>query len=206
MISLKLLESKGNRIRFSISGIDYAFANAIRRIASNEVPVMAIEAVDIEDNSSGFFDEVIAHRLGLIPLTFPEDVYEMPSDENKGKSSSEVVLVLEKQGPCVVKAGDLVSTDKEVRPTDPEIPIVELIEGQRVKLEASAQLGVGAAHAKWQCAIIGYECSAEGRQKTFVFDLESVSGLAPLKILAGALNILESRAAEFASDLKDALK
>lgn len=206
MISLKLLESKGNRIKFSLSGVDYAFANALRRIASNEVPVMAVETVDIEDNSSGFFDEVVAHRIGLIPLSFPEDVYEMPSEENKGKSSSEVVLVLDKQGPCVVKAGDLVSTDKEVRPVDPEIPIVELIEGQRIKLEASAQLGVGTVHAKWQCAIVGYEASSEGKSKTFVFELESVSGIAPLKILGAALDVLESRAAEFASDFKDALK
>jgi DNA-directed RNA polymerase subunit D len=120
---------------------------------------MAIEDVDFEENTSGLFDEVIAHRLGLIPLTFDKEAYKMKDEcrcGGKGCSRCEVTLALERQGPCVVRAGDMKSTADDVRPTDVNIPIVELLEGQRSKFEAIAQLGHGIDHMKWQAAHVGY--------------------------------------------------
>jgi len=54
---------------FSLIGIDAAIANAFRRILIAEVPTLAIEDVFIFNNTSIIQDEVLAHRLGLIPLT-----------------------------------------------------------------------------------------------------------------------------------------
>lgn len=142
-----LLKNTDRRISFLLEGIDHAFANSLRRTIISEVPVLAIEFVDIEINNSGLFDEMVAHRLGLIPLTFPE----------KLKENDEIVLVLEKKGPCIVKAGDMKSTDKDVMPIDPEIPIVELLENQSLKFQAMAKIGKGKEHAKWQAAIAGYK-------------------------------------------------
>jgi DNA-directed RNA polymerase I and III subunit RPAC1 len=48
--------------------VDASLANALRRILIAEVPTMAIEQVYIQDNSSIIQDEVLAHRLGLIPI------------------------------------------------------------------------------------------------------------------------------------------
>jgi DNA-directed RNA polymerases I and III subunit RPAC1 len=53
---------------FSIIGIDASLANAIRRILIAEVPTLAIETVYVHNNTSVLADEVLAHRLGLIPL------------------------------------------------------------------------------------------------------------------------------------------
>jgi DNA-directed RNA polymerase I and III subunit RPAC1 len=53
---------------FSLIGIDAALANAFRRILIAEVPTIAIEDVFIYQNTSIIQDEVLAHRLGLIPL------------------------------------------------------------------------------------------------------------------------------------------
>ena len=54
--------------RFTLSGASPAFANAIRRAMIGEVPTLAIEDVRIYDNTSALFDEMLAHRLGLIPI------------------------------------------------------------------------------------------------------------------------------------------
>ena len=53
---------------FSIVGIDASIANAFRRILIAEIPTLAIEDVYITNNTSIIQDEVLASRLGLIPL------------------------------------------------------------------------------------------------------------------------------------------
>ncbi|KAF1813772.1 DNA-directed RNA polymerases I and III subunit RPAC1 [Eremomyces bilateralis CBS 781.70] len=53
---------------FSLIGVDASIANAFRRILIAEVPSLAIENVYIFNNTSIIQDEVLAHRLGLIPL------------------------------------------------------------------------------------------------------------------------------------------
>ena len=53
---------------FSLLGLDAALANAFRRILLAEIPTLAIEDVFIENNTSVIQDEVLAHRLGLIPF------------------------------------------------------------------------------------------------------------------------------------------
>ena len=159
-MDIKVLEKKERRIRFVLEGANPSMANALRRVMKNEIPTMAIEFVDFEENNSGMFDELIAHRLGLMPLTFDKKSYNTKAEckcGGKGCSRCEVTLVLEKTGPCVVKAGDMKTTDESVQPVDGDIPIIDLLEGQRLKFEAIAQLGYGKEHIKWQAANVGYK-------------------------------------------------
>ncbi len=159
-MDIQILDHKNMKLKFLLSDTHYGFANALRRVMASEVPTMAIEYVDMEENASGLYDEMLAHRLGLIPLTFDRKLYNMKQDcscDGKGCSQCEVVFVLEKTGPHVVRAGDLKSTADDVKPTDPHIPIVTLLDGQRLKFEAIAQLGYGKEHAKWQAAVVGYQ-------------------------------------------------
>src|SRR3990167_7633265 len=159
-MNVKILSKSQNRIKFLLEKSNPAFANALRRVMKSEIPTMAVEFVDFEENTSGMFDELVAHRIGLIPLTFDEKAYSLKNDckcGGKGCSRCEVTLVLDKQGPCTVKSGDMKSTDDSVQPSEKDIPIVELLEGQRLKFEATAQLGVGIDHVKWQAANVGYQ-------------------------------------------------
>ena len=158
-MNIEILEKSDAKIKFAVE-CDSGFANALRRVMMNEVPTMAIEYADIEENTSGLFDEALAHRLGLIPLTFSPRQYNLKDEckcEGKGCSRCEVTLVLDKQGPCTVRAGDMKSTADDVKPADSNIIVVELLDGQRLRLEAVAQLGFGKNHAKWQASVVGYQ-------------------------------------------------
>lgn len=55
-------------MEFDLVGVDSSIANAFRRILIAEVPTMAIETVYVFNNTSVIQDEVLAHRLGLIPI------------------------------------------------------------------------------------------------------------------------------------------
>ncbi|GHJ88372.1 hypothetical protein NliqN6_4774 [Naganishia liquefaciens] len=57
-----------SRIEFDLIGIDASIANALRRIVIAEVPTVAIENVYVYNNTSIIQDEVLAHRLGLVPI------------------------------------------------------------------------------------------------------------------------------------------
>ncbi len=161
MISVEVLESdsRNNRLVFVLKGADASIANAIRRSAIEDVPTMAIEDVEFRKNSSVLYDEVIAHRLGLVPLTTDLKSYNMPSDckcKGEGCASCQVKLVLKAEGPCTVYASELKSKDPEIKPAFPGIPIVKLLKGQKLELEATAVLGTGKAHSKWAPAHVTY--------------------------------------------------
>lgn len=68
--SMKIIveSSKDLELEFDLIGVTPALANAFRRLMISEVPSMAIEKVHIYNNTSIIQDEILAHRLGLIPL------------------------------------------------------------------------------------------------------------------------------------------
>ncbi|XP_033226860.1 DNA-directed RNA polymerases I and III subunit RPAC1 [Belonocnema kinseyi] len=77
-------------LEFDLIGCQTSLANAIRRILLSEVPSMAIEKVFIMNYTSIMQEEVLAHRLGLIPLRADARLFEYPSTEgNKDDDVSE---------------------------------------------------------------------------------------------------------------------
>ncbi len=157
IMQIQVLSRHDNSIRFMVSGISTAFANALRRIMMAEVPTMAIEDCMIVENSSIMFDEIISHRLGLIPLTTDLDSYVLPDEcsckAELGCTRCRVSLSLEAdaaQESRYVFSSELMSEDPQVRPVSGTIPIAKLGPGQRIRLEAYARLGKGAEHSKWQ--------------------------------------------------------
>ncbi len=204
-MKIKVTEQAKDKISFALEDADVAFANAMRRVMMVEVPTMAIEFVDFHENSSAMYDEVIAHRLGLIPLTFDPKMFNLPNEcacEGKGCSQCQVYFVIEKAGPCVVYSVDMKSTEESVKPVDPGFPIVELLEGQNLKFDAIAQLGKGENHTKWQAAIAAYKY-AKSNDTKFTFTVETVSGLEPSYIAQKAAEIIEGKADEFRKQLKE---
>ncbi|KAK8740116.1 hypothetical protein OTU49_003047 [Cherax quadricarinatus] len=62
-------------------GFNISLVNAYRRIILAEVPTMAIEKVYMYNNTSIVQDEVLAHRLGLVPLKVDPRYFEFRNKE-----------------------------------------------------------------------------------------------------------------------------
>ncbi|EPS59249.1 hypothetical protein M569_15560, partial [Genlisea aurea] len=81
-------------IEFDLIGIDAAIANAFRRILIAELPTMAIEKVLIANNTSVIPDEVLSHRLGLIPLKVDPRPFSFMSEHDEPNEKNTVVFKL----------------------------------------------------------------------------------------------------------------
>ncbi|KAH7927153.1 insert subdomain of RNA polymerase alpha subunit [Leucogyrophana mollusca] len=65
---VRIRDLKKDRVNFVLDNADLAFANAIRRVVQADIPTVAIDMVEIEENTTVLPDEFLAHRLGMIPL------------------------------------------------------------------------------------------------------------------------------------------
>jgi len=127
----------------------------------SEVPTLAIEDIILVENTSPVLDEMVAHRLGLIPLTTPIDEFTIAKEcENCGGEGCQfcsVPLTLEVEASLdetrVAYSKDLHSDDPKIRPVSDKIPIAKLGPGQKITLEAIAMMGRGKDHAKWAPAV-----------------------------------------------------
>ena len=178
---------KGNKIKILIEDAEASHVNALRRAIMADVPKMAISKVMFtlgvnEDNNNrgevyesvnALPDEVIAHRLAMIPIptqpdegmAFPEeceDCHDLAEDD-KGCPRCQVLYSLNVRGPSadsdepyrVVRAGDLTNVSDPVFDISEEmqsIPITYLAQGQFLEFIAFATLGRGRDHAKWSAA------------------------------------------------------
>ena len=131
--------------------VNFTLANAIRR-SVDEVDSLAIDEVEIFKNDSALYDEVLAHRLGLVPL-------ETDSKMNKKTSIS---LKLKKAGPCTVYSGDFKGQAKVVFKG---IPLTLLEKGQELELVATARLGNGTEHAKHVPGLCYYKYIQEAKSE-----------------------------------------
>ena len=129
------------------------FVNSLRRIMVADLPKLAVDDVVIYDNTSALFDEIISHRLGLIPIPTDLDLLVFRDDctcKGKGCPTCTVRYTLSKEGAGVVYSGDLQPAEKSWAIKEDKIPIVELFNDQRLILEVEAILGRGKTRAKWQ--------------------------------------------------------
>ncbi|WP_129113334.1 DNA-directed RNA polymerase subunit D [Halegenticoccus tardaugens] len=145
---VEFIERDDRKARFVVRGLTPALANGIRRAMVADVPTLSVDTVRFIENSSVMFDEMIALRLGLVPLTTPLEDFE------EGET---VTLALDVEGPATAYSGDIRSSVPEVQPANENVPIIELKRDQRLELEAEAVLDSGKSHAKHQGGVaVGY--------------------------------------------------
>jgi DNA-directed RNA polymerase subunit D len=189
--SIQILTSDDKKISIKLKGISLHYANALRRICLNGVPIFAIDTVDVIENSSVIPDEGIAHTLGMIPLKTELNGFD--------ESNSRVILVLDSEATentTIVTSAELESKDQVVKPISKQIPIVHLAPGQRIKLEAYARLGRGTEHAKWNSANISVLTNAD-KEGEHILTVETTGSLEPRQIILAGIEELSKRLEEF---------
>ncbi|CAH0728483.1 unnamed protein product, partial [Brenthis ino] len=165
-------------MEFDLIGIQPAFANAFRRLMLSEVPSMAIEKVLIKNNTSIIQDEVLAHRLGLIPLKADPRLFEYrPEDATEGTEFDTLEFSLKikctsnkSQNKDSFRAEDLyenhsvyssaikwnaignqasVHKEADIGPVHNDILIAKMRPGHELDLNLIAVKGIGKDHAKF---------------------------------------------------------
>ncbi|MDC8438079.1 MAG: DNA-directed RNA polymerase subunit D, partial [Candidatus Nitrosotenuis sp.] len=179
-----------------LKGVPLQYANALRRICLNGVPVFAIDTVDIIENSSVMSDEGIAHRLGLIPIRTDLKRFAEPSkcscQSKAGCSNCRVMLVVDSgiaDTTRTVTSAELSSEDDTVKPVSDKVPIVQIAPGQNIKLEAYARLGRGSDHAKWNSANVAVLTHTD-KPEEYVLTVETTGALGPEQIITAAVDEL----------------
>ncbi len=195
MSSIQVINTDNKKISIKLKGISLEYANALRRICLNGVPIFAIDTVDVIENTSVITDEDLAHRLGMIPLKTELSRFDEPD--------SRVTFILDSgdtTSPRTITSADLSTTDEVVKPISDKIPIAYLASGQRIRFEAYAKLGRGTEHAKWNSANISVLTNTE-KDDEHVLTVETTGALEPKEIILTGIDELGKRLDEFKEKL-----
>ncbi|EYC17975.1 hypothetical protein Y032_0029g1985 [Ancylostoma ceylanicum] len=72
---------EGMSLDFDLINVEAPIANALRRVLLAEVPTMAFEKIYLYQNTSVIQDEVLCHRLGLLPIKVDPRKFLMPTEK-----------------------------------------------------------------------------------------------------------------------------
>ena len=209
-MSLEVINQNEDKISIRLKGIPIQYANALRRICLNGVPIFAIDTIEVLENTSIMPDEAIAHRLGLIPLkTDSKDI--VISEEATDESDSRVMLTLDseendvedKSATRTVFSNEMKDIQESgVRPISDKIPIVTLAPGQKIKFQAYARLGRGTEHAKWNSANTSVLTETKNKDE-HILTVESTGSLDAKNVVLIGMDELSTRLVKFKGMLSD---
>ncbi|KAJ2337648.1 DNA-directed RNA polymerase core subunit rpc40 [Coemansia sp. RSA 2681] len=176
-LDIKIVRLTPTEIEFDLIGVDASIANAMRRILLAEIPTMAIETVYMINNTGVVQDEILAHRLGLVPIMAdPEDFHwkrpgDPPTDQNTVVFKLDVEChknpnaARDETDPSKMYIGSSVYSsqlvwdpkgdqetrfaEKPIKPIHDDILITKLRPGQVICCELHCAKGVGKDHAKF---------------------------------------------------------
>ncbi|KAJ2768956.1 DNA-directed RNA polymerase core subunit rpc40 [Coemansia nantahalensis] len=174
---IKIVHVTATEIEFDLVGVDASIANALRRILIAEIPTMAIEKVYMINNTGVVQDEVLAHRLGLLPIDADPNEFQwkradsVPTDQNTIVFKLDVACEVDRSAAAgetdpkkkyinsAVYSSHLVwdpkgdqeqrFATKPIRPVHDDILITKLRPGQAVTCELHCDKGVGKDHSKF---------------------------------------------------------
>lgn len=164
ILNMEVIRSSEEEIVIQIDGIDFSIINSLRRVLLGETASFAIHKVFFYDNSSILNDEIIAHRLCLVPLFFPPDLIDFFLKKNS-KLVQKLIFELKITRPQNFNKGFSVFSNSlkwksygllshllknsQIKPVFRDILVLKLNPGQKIKCECHCVLGKGTTHAKF---------------------------------------------------------
>ena len=173
-MKIEIAEMEDTKAKLILHDASPALANALRRTMLRDIPKMAIDTVDFHlgsimgddsdkeyESVTSLFDEVIASRIGLVPVPTDYKMFTFPDQcdcGGEGCPRCRIMYSLKKHGPATVVSGDMVPLgDSSLKVKDEFIPLVELTDNQGILIYANAVMGTAKQHVKWQAAFgVGY--------------------------------------------------
>jgi DNA-directed RNA polymerase subunit D len=213
---MEIIKKTKDKIGFKAE-IPISLANAIRR-SVNYIPILAVDSLEITKNDSALYDEVISHRVGLVPLQNEKLKLAKECDcgKEEGCSKCSMKLKMSAEGPGIVYSDQLSPKGSVVL----KMPLTVLEEGQELEFVAIARVGLGIEHAKYSPGLIYYGYSEdlgkeddesfkklieEGKKKPGkeieVF-VESWGQITPKEIFVGAIEALNKEIKELLKEIK----
>ncbi|KAK4054980.1 RNA polymerase II subunit 3 [Microbotryomycetes sp. JL221] len=176
-LKLKIIHLDNERCQFVLDGVHLALANSLRRTCISRIETLAIDQVQIQENTSVLADEMFAHRLGLVPLqSFQMERkvinYNRDCDCDSHCDKCSIVLtlnakctedkVMEVTSKMLIIEGTPdrygIGTPVTLGDQDNGILLCKLGKGQEVRMRCIAIKGRALEHAKWSpCAAVGFE-------------------------------------------------
>ena len=179
LTNIEIKSKTKEELVFDITGVDATIVNTLRRIMIAEIPTMAIETVIINQNTSIIPDEVLAHRLGLIPILADANDFEEKKEDDDfteknclkfklnvkcEKVGNKIIneqifskdLIFEPIGNQKNKFYDEKNKKYNVGLVHDDIYLNKLTPGMEIDLICYCVKGIGRVHAKWSPVCTAY--------------------------------------------------
>ncbi len=158
-MEIKVIDKNKEKLALLVKDVDNAYINTLRRLIMDETPAMAIKSATFHKNGSALYDEILAHRLGLVVLKTDTESYNIPEEckcEGKGCPRCQANFSLKSTGPCNVYAEEIKFNDTKIKAVYPKTLIVKLAKGQALHIDGIATLGKGKQHTKYSPGLVYY--------------------------------------------------
>ena len=213
---IKQISKTNEKISFT-SDMSISMANAIRR-SVNYIPTLAIDSLEISKNDSALYDEIVAHRMGLVPLK-NEDLKlasECDCGKEEGCGRCSLRFKISAVGPCIVYSDQLSPKGSSIY----KMPITILDKDQELEFVAIAKVGLGVDHAKFTPGLFFYrynedlekeddesfkkiiEESKNDENKEITIFIESWGQMPAKEIFVDAVEALQKELKDFAKKIK----
>lgn len=204
--SIDIVSLNEEEMVFDLKGAEPPLANALRRILIAEIPTMAIEVVNIYQNTSVIPDEVLSHRLGLIPIFADANEFQYKKESEDFNEFNAIHFKIHIKCELNKSTGEMVNTEvysshlkwvpigqqskrfvesESIRTVHEDILVAKLRPGQEIEAELICVKGIGKTHAKWSpVSTAYYRLMPDIQFKTPIYDddAETLKKICPMNV------------------------
>ena len=152
-VNCKIINS--NTHQFLFENVPINLVNMLRREILTNVETWAVEYVGIHENGTNFPDEIVSHRLSMVPLTIKN-----PKLYENGYTFSVEII-----GRQIVTARQLFKDTEIILLFEGDINLFTISTNKSLSLEITVQIGTMKEHAKWQSCIIYHDSNVDFKKK-----------------------------------------